>query len=606
MLPVYVTLFNIILKTSSVPEQWLIGKIKPIYKNKGDASDPENYRPITLLSCLGKLFTALLSERLNSYVEENLILKENQAGFRKDYSTMDHIFVLHALTQLLKFEKKKLFCSFIDFSKAFDSVWRVGLWRKLLREDVNGDFFRVIYNIYNNIKSCVSVNSESSSFFMTNCGVRQGDNLSPILFSMFLNDLEDHMVADNLDGITLDFNTDDLFIYTQLYILLYADDTIILADSEISFQQSLNSFNTYCEEWKLTINKEKSKVMIFGARKTDGFNFYIGETKLEIVNAYKYLGTYFSPSGSFLTARKHIATQANKAMHLLNLRINNLDLPIDLQLKLFDHTVLPIMTYGCEVWGFESCKILEPIHNQFLRSILRARKSTPMYMIYAELGRYPIEITIKSRTIAFWSRLISSKQSKLSYLMYRKLLNTPRCQSKWVNNIKSILNSCGRPDIWEMPPTNINIVALIKRNLIDQYNQEWHSKLEISSKGKNYQLFKDSPNFEEYLLKLPRQLTINLAKFRTSNHRFPCETGRYNDIEYAERKCRLCDKNDIGDEMHYLLICPHFYEERVRLIPKYYYTRTNVIKFKELMSTQNENKLIKLAQFKGILVKTVK
>ena len=171
-----------------------------------------------------------------------------------------------------------------------------------MREDVNGNFFRVIYNIYNNIKSCVSVYSETSSFFMTNCGVRQCDNLSPILFSMFLNDLEDHMVADNLDGITLDINTDDLFIYTQLYILLYADDTIILVESETSFQQSLNSFNTYCEEWKLTINKEKSKVMIFGARKTDGFNFYIGETKLEIVNAYKYLGTYFSPSGSFLTA----------------------------------------------------------------------------------------------------------------------------------------------------------------------------------------------------------------------------------------------------------------------------------------------------------------
>lgn len=606
MLPVYATLFNIILETGYIPEQWLIGKIKPIYKNKGDASNPDNYRPIMLLSCLGKLFTALLCERLNLYVEENLILKENQAGFRKDYSTTDHIFVLHALTQLMKFEKKKLFCSFIDFSKAFDSVWRVGLWRKLLRQDINGNFFRVIHNIYNNIKSCVSVNDESSSFFITNCGVRQGDNLSPILFSMFLNDLEDHMEADNLDGITLDLFTDELFVYTKLYILLYADDTIILADSETSLQESLNSFNAYCNEWRLTINKEKSKVMIFGARKTDDFNFYIGETKLEIVNSYKYLGTHFSPSGSFLTARKHIATQANKAMHLLNLRINNLNLPIDLQLKLFDHTVLPIMTYGCEVWGFENCKILEPIHNQFLRSILRARKSTPMYMIYAELGRYPIEITIKTRSIAFWSRIISSKQSKLSYLIYHKLLNTPRFQSKWVNNIKEILNSCGRPDIWETPPINTNIVALIKRNLVDQYHQEWHSKLDVSTKGKNYHLFKDSMNLEGYLLKLPKPLTINLAKFRTSNHHFPCETGRYNDIDYAERKCRLCDKNDIGDEMHYLFICPHFHEERVKFIPKYYYTRTNIIKFKELMNTQNENKLIKLAQFAGILVKTVK
>ena len=108
--------------------------------------------------------------------------------------------------------------------------------------------------------------------------------------------------------------------------------------------------------------------MIFGARKTDGFNFYIGETKLEIVKAYKYLGTYFSPSGSFLTARKHIASQAYKAMHLLNLRIHNLDLPIDLLLKLFDQTVLPIMTYGCGVWGFESCKILESLTSSYVPS----------------------------------------------------------------------------------------------------------------------------------------------------------------------------------------------------------------------------------------------
>lgn len=129
MLPIYESLFNLILTTGHIPEQWTLGKIKPIYKNKGDASDPDNYRLITILSCLGKLFTALMSERLNTFVEESDILNENQAGFRKNHSTSDHIFTLHAIIETMKFEKKKLFCSFVDFSKAFDSVWRVGLWR---------------------------------------------------------------------------------------------------------------------------------------------------------------------------------------------------------------------------------------------------------------------------------------------------------------------------------------------------------------------------------------------------------------------------------------------------------------------------------------------
>ena len=126
LLPIYVKLFNYIMDTGVIPTSWVEGVIVPIYKNKGDSLDPNNYRPITLLSCMGKLFTAVLNSRLTTYLEENNLLDENQAGFRKNYSTVDHIFTLHCIIELLRFQKKKLFCTFIDFSKAFDSVWRIG------------------------------------------------------------------------------------------------------------------------------------------------------------------------------------------------------------------------------------------------------------------------------------------------------------------------------------------------------------------------------------------------------------------------------------------------------------------------------------------------
>ena len=109
-------------------------------QNKGDSKSPENHRPITILSCFGKLFTSILNARLNKSLDAHNIFEENQAGFRADYSTMDHIFVLHALTEIAKTQKKKLFCSFIDLSKAFDSVWRVGLWKKLSASNINGYF----------------------------------------------------------------------------------------------------------------------------------------------------------------------------------------------------------------------------------------------------------------------------------------------------------------------------------------------------------------------------------------------------------------------------------------------------------------------------------
>ena len=191
MLPLYNSFFNLrILETGILPDSWLEGIIKPIYKDKGDPLQPQNYRPITILSCFGKLFTAVLNSRLNKFLNCHDILEENQAGFRAGYSTTDHIFVLHALTEILKSKKLKLFCSFIDFSKAFDSVWRVGLRSKLLKNDINEKFFHIIYNMYKEIKSCISFNGNQSSFFQSFRGVRQGENLSPVLFALFLNDSE--------------------------------------------------------------------------------------------------------------------------------------------------------------------------------------------------------------------------------------------------------------------------------------------------------------------------------------------------------------------------------------------------------------------------------
>lgn len=187
-----------------------------------------------------------------------MILSENQAGFRKHYSCLDHIFSLYALIEILKLKKQKLFCCFVDFSSAFDSVWRVGLWYKLLQSNVNGKVFKVIVNMYNDIKSCVSLHGNDSAFFASFSGVRQGENLSPVMFSLYLNDLENYLMHNSNAGITIDCNNEDISIFLKLYILLYADDTIILANSEDDLQYSLNRFNDYCRSWKLNVNIEKN------------------------------------------------------------------------------------------------------------------------------------------------------------------------------------------------------------------------------------------------------------------------------------------------------------------------------------------------------------
>ena len=99
VLSIIVKLFNIVLRTGFVPEVWCIGLILPLYKNKGDINNPDNYRGITLLSCIGKLFTAALNERLTSYIDASGSIGDEQAGFRHGFSTIDHIFTLHALIE---------------------------------------------------------------------------------------------------------------------------------------------------------------------------------------------------------------------------------------------------------------------------------------------------------------------------------------------------------------------------------------------------------------------------------------------------------------------------------------------------------------------------
>ena len=142
-----VKMFNLVLLSGIVPTDWCIGIIKPIYKKKGSIDDPDNYRGITLLSCIGKLFTASINTRLTTYLDKASIIGEEQAGFREGYSTLDHIFALHSLVEFYLTRRKRLYCAFIDYKKAFDLVDRSSLWSKLIACGINGNVLKVIYNM---------------------------------------------------------------------------------------------------------------------------------------------------------------------------------------------------------------------------------------------------------------------------------------------------------------------------------------------------------------------------------------------------------------------------------------------------------------------------
>ena len=402
MVKQYVGLFNKILDTSTYPEAWALGLIIPIYKKKGDKKDCNNYRGITLLSCLGKLFTTVLNERLKQYCDINKIIKENQTGFLANYSTTDHIFSLKSLIDIFFKNKQKLFCAFVDYQKAFDTVWRKGLLYKLDKSGIfrTSKVFKIVAKMYEGVKSRVFTGNIKSEYFASNAGVRQGENLSPLLFSLYINDLEEYLLANGNNFI--DFKDEICNSYVKLLVLLYADDTIVLSNTAAGLQKALEDLYNYCTKWKLQVNSSKTKVIIFSKRKpkTPPVFTYNNEV-LENVFDFKYLGVYFKSNANFSKCKMHIKETASKAMFALLSKGRVLQLPVDIMLEMFNKTVLPIMLYGCEVWGFSNNDMLDTVFLKFCKYLLGLKSCTPNCMIYGELGCYPVSVTIQIRIISY-------------------------------------------------------------------------------------------------------------------------------------------------------------------------------------------------------------
>ena len=148
MTEIYTKLFYLILVSGKTPNEWSIGMIKPIYKQKGSCYDLNNYRGITILSCFGKLFTSVINNRLVEYFDENTTIGPEQAGFREGHSTVDHVFILHCIIRFFLAKKKRLYCLFIDYEKAFDRVEKAFLWQKLLDSGIDGRILTVIKDMY--------------------------------------------------------------------------------------------------------------------------------------------------------------------------------------------------------------------------------------------------------------------------------------------------------------------------------------------------------------------------------------------------------------------------------------------------------------------------
>ena len=344
----FIKVFNLILKSGNFPKAWCEGLITPIFKS-GNYLDPNNYRGICVSSCLGKLFCMILNERLMSHVQDRELIHPSQIGFMPGSRTTDHILTLKTIHDKYVNQQKngKIYACFVDFRKAFDSVWHEGLFLKLLKNKIGGRFYDLIKSLYSNTQCAIKCSDYRTTFFPYKRGVRQGCILSPLLFNIYINELPKIFQETSSDPFVLPDGT-------TVSSLIYADDLVVLSKSKNGLQNCLNKLYEWSKKWLMEINMKKTKIMILqkhNSKKSQNLNFLLGNSSVDITNEYTYLGVKLTSNAKFSIAQQQLSEKAMDALYKIQRHLDLHALTSKIAIKIFDSIISPILLYGSEVWG---------------------------------------------------------------------------------------------------------------------------------------------------------------------------------------------------------------------------------------------------------------
>ena len=228
---------------------------------------------------------------------------------------------------------------------------------------MNGKILIVLQSMYANLRAHVKVSGNIiTQPFRCNIGTRQGDLSSPIIFSLYINNLVSYLREHCSHGI---FITNDI---PDIYCLMYADDVANCADTAYNLQLHLNAVAKFCEDTGMQINMNKTEIIVFrnGGPLRNYEMWFLNGQKVKVVSVYKYMGLLFTPKLSWTAAKSKLVAQARKAFF----SIKQFQVPFgyfthsDI-FKLYDTMVVPILTFGAEIWGYEYCDIIERSQIEF-------------------------------------------------------------------------------------------------------------------------------------------------------------------------------------------------------------------------------------------------
>ena len=364
-----------------MPQDFKDAKIVTLYKNKGDRSDCNNHRGISLLSVVGKLYARVVLKRLQILAED--VYPESQCGFRRDRSTIDMIFTLSILKEKCREQHQPLYMAFIDLTKAFDLVSREELYTVLQKIGTPPKMLAAIRAFHDGMQGTVQFHGSLSESFPIQNGVKQGCVLAPTLFGIYFSVMLSHAFGASSEGVYLHSRSDGkLFNIARLKAktkirkvlvreLLFADDAALVSHTESGLQSLVNSFADACNDFGLKISLTKTEIMSQGDMQDPLIS--IGEHRLETVTSFTYLGRTVTNNLNLNTEISKRIGKAAGVMCKLRSRVwENSKLEVKTKVAVYKACVLSVLMYGSECWTTYATqeRTLNSFHLRNLRRIL--------------------------------------------------------------------------------------------------------------------------------------------------------------------------------------------------------------------------------------------
>ncbi len=565
---IYAHCFN----TGTVPDIWLQGVINPIFK-AGSKYEPLNYRGITLINVICKCYSNILNKRLCDWLENNDLLNDEQNGFRQARSCLDHMYVLYTIVKNRLLLKCSTFTCFIDAKKAFDRVSHPCLWFKLVNIGINGKMLGAIRSLYDtkHLNCSVCIDKYVTKSFPVECGVKQGDPMSPTLFAIYVNDLIVDLNAVN-QGVRCGNNS--------VSCLFYADDIVIMSETASGLQTQLNVVSNWCNKWRMELNQQKTNVIHFHPKSISrtNCNFKCGDHVIDKVSKYKYLGLYFNEHMDETQIVNDVVKSATRSLsYVISKYKNSGGLLYQSFNILYESCVQPVMLYGAALWGFKEHSKLNSVQNRACRFFLGVPKTASTLACRGDMGWLSVHAKQKREMIRYWCRLNVMDQSRLTYRIFKWSNSVSLSNIKtWEYNVKKLLKEANMLHITERE-NDINVKSFMNKfndNIVQQDKENWFQGIWNDNKNEQngnklrlYRCFKEDIFVENYVTCImPFHHRQQLSRLRLGCLPIEIEMGRRFNVPLCERTCKMCTTNCIEDEIHLLLECPMYNDLREKII----------------------------------------